>query len=215
MAITIPIKVVCPNPECPNKDSIEPFIPEQLSSRFSGDIIVHENLDSGTCTICGTTRKTVGEVFTFQQGVLERTSNFDEFRNGWVIHFTQCIQDVQISGTDEDFLRGRVTFTITRIDDLDNTDSRNFTCAIRLLRGECYSFETGPVEVVVPESLRQEVHYMDFRDAVERYFRLGFGSQGAGIRIGPGATNITMLNNVVYMDFYAVVHNRGNDNSAW
>lgn len=57
-------------------------------------------------------------------------------------------------------------------------------------------FETAPIEVSAPHGYSGPFDHDIFRQEVEIYFRDAFGSTGSAIRIGEGAKNFRMENNI-------------------
>jgi hypothetical protein len=104
------------------------------------------------------------------------------------IIFHQCIQDSQDYGSDDEHMISRVFFSLN----IGDKKYSNLHVDIKQAVGSDY--ETGPIEVGVPEGYKGPFNYHAFRDGVEKYYRNLVGSGAKGIRIQGGA-NIRMRNN--------------------
>jgi hypothetical protein len=103
------------------------------------------------------------------------------------IIFNKCIQDSQEYGSDNEHMISRVFFTL-KIGD------RNIDLHSDIKQAVGSSYETGPIEVGLPEGYKGPFNYEVFRDAAEMYYRklVGSGANGISIQVG---TNIRMQNN--------------------
>lgn len=110
------------------------------------------------------------------------------------LNFYKCIQDSQEFGSTNEHMMSRLFFKI------DNTE---YVCDVRQPFGSENSFENDPIEVTIPETLKQIVSYEQFRQAAEDYYRKSVGRNGSGINIGNGCTNIRMSNNT-FVNSYSV-----------
>ena len=104
-----------------------------------------------------------------------------------IIIFNRCIQDSQEYGSDDEHMISRVFFTL-------EIGDRRIDLHADIKQAVGSSYETGPVEVGMPEGHRGPFNYEVFRDAAERYYRSLVGS-GAGVINIQGGTNIRMQNN--------------------
>lgn len=100
--------------------------------------------------------------------------------------FSRCIQDSQVYGSTIEHTVARVFFSI---------EGKEYQCIVNQPHGESFSFEIDPIEVEAPKELKNLLNYGQFRDEVEKYYRMNIGAQGSGIRI-EGSTNIKMSGNV-------------------
>jgi hypothetical protein len=110
------------------------------------------------------------------------------------LNFYQCILDSQKFGSTNEHMMSRLFFRI---------DYTEYVCDIRQPYGSDHSFENDPIEVRVPEKLKEIVNYEQFRQAAEDYYRKSVGAEGSGIKIGEGCTNIRM-SNITFVKNYSV-----------
>jgi hypothetical protein len=105
------------------------------------------------------------------------------------ITFHELIQDSQDYGSDDEHMVSRVFFDL----EFDGEIKRGLYAHVKQPVGS--SFETSPVEVSGPVNCKGPFNMQCFQQAAEPYYRGLVGSQGSGIRISGGATNIRMRNN--------------------
>ena len=120
------------------------------------------------------------------------------------IIFNKVIQDSQEYGSDNEHMISRVFFTF---------DGKEFSCNVRQPYGESFSFEKDPIEVDSPEDLKNMINYGEFRDEVEKYFRMAVGSNARGVNID-GGKNIRMKNNTIIINHKALISKAGFE-GAW
>jgi hypothetical protein len=111
------------------------------------------------------------------------------------VTFYKCIQDSQDYGSDDEHMVSRIFFFI-------EIDEKRFDLHADIKQTVGSSFETGPIEVRLPEYYRGPINYDAFRDAAEKYYRSLVGSLGRGISI-QGGTNIRMRNNIFIQEMTA------------
>jgi len=109
------------------------------------------------------------------------------------IQFVQMRQETQLAGTPNEHMKAHLTFNAT----VDGEAAGQHTTTIRLTPGSAY--EADPLEVDPPTTYHGPMDYQVFRDAATAYMKGLVGSDGRGIRIGPGTSNITMTNNTFTM----------------
>ena len=123
------------------------------------------------------------------------------------IIFIKMIQDHQEFGTENDFLNARIFFV---------ADGKQFVSHIRQpAGGGKHSFEELPIEVETPEKLIKKLNYGEFRDALEKYYRMSIGENGRGIRIDSTSSNISMIGNVFEPPPFSVYISRTSFETAW
>jgi len=124
--------------------------------------------------------------------------------------FHQCLQDSQNFGSDDEHMISRVSFTL----EIDGRRYEGGLVDIKQTVGS--SYETGPIEVGPPKGFPYEgpFNYEAFQVAVERYYRSCVGSTASGIRLGPGAVNIRMRNNLFKKESVEEFEVSGSD-AAW
>lgn len=120
------------------------------------------------------------------------------------LEFSKIIQDSQEYGSDNEHMISRVFFTI---------DDEEFSCTVRQPYGESFSFEHNPIEVDPVDNLKDALKYGEYKDAVEKYFRMAVGNQGQMIQIS-GGTNIRMKNNTFVFKHISFVEKAGFE-SGW
>lgn len=107
------------------------------------------------------------------------------------IIFTKCIQDSQDYGSSNEHMISRIFFEL---------DGINYETNIRQPYGENFSFDKDPIEVEVPNDLKDKLNYGQFRDEVEKYYKRLVGASGTGIHI-KGGSNIRMRNNTFIQEY--------------
>lgn len=105
------------------------------------------------------------------------------------VTFHRCIQDSQEYGSDDEHMVSRLFFTL----EVEGKAPIDLEADIKQTVGS--SYQTGPLEVASPRGYKGPFNYEGFRECAERYFRGLLGSQGSGIQMGPGTSNIRMQNN--------------------
>ena len=116
-----------------------------------------------------------------------------------VIHFHETIQDSQDFGSSDEHMVSRVYFSI----EVDGRRFDDLTVDVKQAVGE--SYETGPLEVARPQAYKGPLDYAAFGKEVEAYYRRCVGSGTSGIRVGPGARSIRMLNKRIRVEHRAEV----------
>ena len=108
------------------------------------------------------------------------------------VTFEKIIQDSQELGSTDEHMISRLFFKLK----VNEQEFTGFHCNVKQMVGAKYESDS-PLEIGVPEgaAYRGPFNYGAFRGEAERYYREAFGSQGQGIRIGPGVTNMRMYNN--------------------
>jgi hypothetical protein len=106
--------------------------------------------------------------------------------------FRKCIQDSHDYGSDDEHMISRVFFTL----EVEGKRYDGLHADVKQTVGS--SYEDGPLEISSPRGARYEgpFNYEAFRAAIEKYYRSLVGSSATGIRIGSGARNIRMRNNI-------------------
>ena len=91
------------------------------------------------------------------------------------ITFSECIQDSQEYGSNEEHMVSRVFFRL----EVDGHDYGNHYCDIKQTVGSSYA--TGPIEVSGPKggSYKGPFNYEAFRKAAEGYYRGLVGPSGS------------------------------------
>ena len=107
------------------------------------------------------------------------------------VHFKMIHQVSQTFGSDNEHMVSRVYFDL----EVSGETIPNLYADVKQPVGS--DFLTDPLEVPLPEDYSGPLSYEGYRDAVEKYYRMSFGSQGGGIRFGTGAKNIVMQDNIV------------------
>ena len=105
-----------------------------------------------------------------------------------IIIFNRCIQDSQEYGSDDEHMISRVFFTL-------EIGDRRIDLHADIKQAVGSSYETGLIEVGMPEGHRGPFNYEVFRDVAERYYRSLVGSGAGSINI-QGGTNIRMEHNI-------------------
>src|SRR6266852_3583164 len=111
------------------------------------------------------------------------------------VTFQECIQDSQEYGSTDEHMVSRVWVDI----DVDGVSRGGYIADLKQTVGS--GFETGPIEVSRPIEVGTEKPYRGpfdqnlFADEAAKYFRGLVGSQGWGIKLGGGSTNIRMHGN--------------------
>jgi hypothetical protein len=105
------------------------------------------------------------------------------------VNLTKFVQDAQEYGSNNEWMVSRVFFDVV----VDGTPSGSFHADVKLVVGG--SFETDALEVGPPVGYGGPFNHARFADEVVKYIRALVGASGSGIRIGPGARNIRMMNN--------------------
>ena len=113
--------------------------------------------------------------------------------NKGLLIFLRVLQNSQELGTDDEHLVSRVYFS------LKTPDGKilDLYSDVKLSPGA--DFTQDPLEASYPAELRGLLSYETFRQLVEQYYRDNIGATGRGIRIGPGAKGIVMMNNLFVM----------------
>ena len=104
------------------------------------------------------------------------------------VELEQLIQHDQRLGSDDDFMMSTVRFELY----VDGLTHGHHEVAIKQAAG------SGPedlIEVLPFAGYRGPIDYEAFRAGIEAYYRSLIGSSGMGIRVGPGARNIRMVDN--------------------
>ncbi len=107
------------------------------------------------------------------------------------IIFNKCIQDSQDYGSDDEHMVSRVFFNL----EIGEETFEGLSANIKQAVGGDY--DTGPIEVSQPFGYEGAFNHHAFRDCAEKFYRSCVGSEGTGIRIGKGAQNILMRNNII------------------
>jgi len=115
------------------------------------------------------------------------------------VTFRKCVQDSQEYGSDDEHMVSRVFFDMQ----IGGTIHKNLYTDVKQPVGG--NFETTPLEVSWPKGYEGPFNYDAFREAVERYYRSGFGSKGSAFHIEGGA-NIRMKNNVMIKKMEVTLH---------
>ena len=111
------------------------------------------------------------------------------------ITFHKCIQDSQDLGTAQ-ISKAHMISRVFFILEIDDKKFEDMYVDVKQPFGT--DFEKCPVEVFSPVgSYHGPMNHEQFSEAVEKYYRSIIGSQGSGIRIGSGAKNIRMRNNII------------------
>jgi len=111
------------------------------------------------------------------------------------VTFRELHQDSQEYGSDDEHMVSRVRVDIA----VDRNDRGSFTVNLKQTVGS--DFETGLIEVTRPADAKTGKPYAGpfdqerFADEARKYFRGLVGSQGRGIKIGPGSKSIRMRDN--------------------
>jgi hypothetical protein len=163
-----------------------------LPSKYTGSIPVEAGKIIGKCLKSGGNARALGEVIELKNGKVDTTSiaerageEFTQSESGvWNVHFTGYKADSQVVNTDNEHMRGSVSFQIWKEADVSHRFVNNGTCIVRQPSGGSHAFEEEPIEVEVPDFLKGKVHYTQFRDAVEEYIRTQFGKAGRGVSMG-------------------------------
>ena len=100
--------------------------------------------------------------------------------------FSKCVQDSQVYSSANEPTVARVFFSI---------EGKEYQCIIHQPHGKRFWFEKDPIEVEVLKELKNILNYGQFRDEVEKYYKMNIGDQGSGIHI-KGSINIKMSGNV-------------------
>ncbi|MGI4884146.1 MAG: hypothetical protein ACRYFR_04225 [Janthinobacterium lividum] len=215
MPISFLLNVQCPNPNCPVDVFSEDITDQHAPDNFSGAFIIPPGALLGQCPTCSTASRATGEILTFFRGQLERTDSYGEMQNAWNIRFTHCITDSQEYGSDSEHMNSKVFFQAARVNDADRVWIIQSSCIVRQDQGESFTFETMPFNVENPTELIGQINYGEFRDAVERYFRLLIGPEGVAFRIGQNVTNLRIGSQQMFHNHFAVVRNSGEVSSPW
>lgn len=215
MPISFPLSVQCPNASCPVDVFSEDITNQQWPANFSNAIIFKPGALLGQCPTCSTATRAVGQVLTFFRGVLERVDDYEELRNAWNIRFTHCITDSQEYGSDSEHMNSKLFFEAARVGDSNRIWIVQSGCIVRQDRGESFTFETMPFNVENPPEISGQINYGEFRDAVERYFRLLVGPEGVAVRIGANVTNLRISEQQVFHEHWAIVRSSSEVSSPW
>jgi hypothetical protein len=114
------------------------------------------------------------------------------------VTFQECIQDSQEYGSDDEHMVSRVWVDIA----VDGVDRGSWVADLKQTVGS--DFETGPIEVTRPlevagktpkKAYNGPFDQALFAEEAAKYFRGLVGSQGMGIKLGPGSKNIRMHGN--------------------
>jgi hypothetical protein len=100
--------------------------------------------------------------------------------------FTQTKQVLASPNGDE--MYGRVLFDIT----VDGTHTADCHVDVKLVVGGTY--EVDAIEVGRPVGYRGPFNQARFAECIQRYVHGAVGTNGWGIRLGPGSSNVVMLN---------------------
>lgn len=106
------------------------------------------------------------------------------------LEFRSCLQNMQDVGTNHEFMRSRVSFSVQ----LPDKRIDNLSVDLKQTAGDDY--KKGSIEVEKPPGAISNLDYATFRDAVEKYYRYLIGSSGKGIRI-QGGSSVIMQNNLI------------------
>jgi len=106
------------------------------------------------------------------------------------IIFYKCVQDSQDYGSDDEHMVSRVFFNL----EIGEETFEGLSANIKQAVGSDY--DTGQIEASQPFGYEGEFNHHAFRYCAEKFYRSCVGSEGTGIRIGKGAQNIRMRNNV-------------------
>lgn len=106
-----------------------------------------------------------------------------------IVSFRELIQDSQEYGSDDEHMVSRVFF------DLQIGEAKHEGLYANIKQSVGGSFESSPLEVSLPGNYTGPFNSEKFSEAAEKYYRSLVGSQGSGIRIGEGVSNIRMRNN--------------------
>lgn len=107
------------------------------------------------------------------------------------IRFKKLLQDRQELAVDDEYMISTVYFDVVVGDRVWPDQKVN----IKQSAGAGFEADPGTLEVLGDASYDGPGNYQGFRECVEAYYRSLIGSTGHGIRVGPGATGITMRNN--------------------
>ena len=96
-----------------------------------------------------------------------------------------------VAGPSGDEMHGRVLFDVT----VDGKPTRNCRVDVKLVVGGTYDVDA--IEVAKPDGYRGPFNQQAFAKCVEAYVRGAVGRNGWAIRLGPGSSNIVMINNLM------------------
>lgn len=124
------------------------------------------------------------------------------------IMFHKCFQNAQEYGSKDEYLVSRVFFSLQlpdkRIDDL-YVDVKQTVGA---------TFESGTLEIGLPQGFKDTINHALFRNAVEKYYRSLVGSTGSAIKITSGS-NIRMFDNWIIKPMTAEIEVNKNAAGGW
>lgn len=117
--------------------------------------------------------------------------------------FLRVLQNTQvIEGPDGEEMQSEIDLVLQTHKANDEVDETPLTTIVKLTTGAKYESDF-PLEVYPPtlqadgSRYKGPINWEAFRDVVEQYYRRSIGSEGTGIRIGAGSSNIVMRNNII------------------
>lgn len=130
------------------------------------------------------------------------------------ITFTACLQQSQAINDTKEHMDAIVSLTVSK---RDGSDGKDFQCTVRQPDGGQRAYEKDPIEVQTPDELKNKVNYQEFRDVVERYYRMMVGEDSHYIKTG-GDTDIILIGNKISNDanrkiFF--IHEADEHSGAW
>ena len=121
------------------------------------------------------------------------------------IQFEKCIQNIQELKTEDECMFSSVFMSLY----YPSGKMENISVNIKQTNGS--DFVNDPLEVYSPSNLR--VDSGQFRDEVEKYYRMCVGKNAFGIKLGTGnVSNIRMYNNTFKIPYKTEVNYVDNTN---
>lgn len=127
------------------------------------------------------------------------------------ITFTKCEQISQAIDDENEHMKAKVYFTISK---RDGSDGEDLNCIVRQPDGGKRVYEEDSIEVENPDELRRKINYGEFRDVVEKYYRLAIGKDGKAISFDANAS-IEMIGNNTSIDRKIFFINAAMQSGAW
>ncbi|GAA4888825.1 hypothetical protein GCM10023311_10980 [Flaviramulus aquimarinus] len=116
------------------------------------------------------------------------------------INYCSARINSQVFGSNNEHMISIVYFTI---------DGVSYESVLRQpFGGKDFSFEKDPIEVEVPEELKKNLNYEQFREVTEQYFRKLVGANALLFRIS-GGSNIQVTNSFLELNHSTEIDKSG------
>jgi hypothetical protein len=127
------------------------------------------------------------------------------------ITFKKCEQISQAINDEREHMNAKIYFTIS---ERNGSNKEVFSCSVRQPDGGKRAYEREPIEVDSPDKLMGKINYGEFRDVVERYYRMMIGKDGVGISFGSNSS-VQMKENRINIGRKVFFIHKAEQGGAW